>query len=76
MTEDQKGIYLEDNSSTEISIGQFRSSVIARIILINMKLKIHILLVVVLSAMGAVSASAQVDKRDVRKGNRDYKKAN
>ena len=41
-----------------------------------MKLKIHILLVVVLSAMGAVSASAQVDKRDVRRGNRDYKKAN
>ncbi len=39
-------------------------------------MKIHILLVVVLSAMGAVSASAQVDKRDVRKGNRDYKKAN
>ena len=41
-----------------------------------MKLKIHILLVVVLSAMGAVSASAQVDKRDVRRGNRDYKKSN
>lgn len=41
-----------------------------------MKLKIHILLVMVTLVLGAVSASAQVDKRDVRRGNRDYKKAN
>ena len=31
---------------------------------------------VVTLVVGTVSASAQVDKRDVRKGNRDYKKAN
>ena len=42
----------------------------------NMKLKIHILLMMVTLVIGAVSASAQVDKRDVRRGNRDYKKAN
>ena len=41
-----------------------------------MKLKIHILLSVVVALVGTVSASAQVDKRDVRRGNRDYKKAN
>ena len=74
--EDLEDIYLKDDSSTEISIGQFRSSVIARIILINMKLKIHILLSVVVALVGTVSVSAQVDKRDVRRGNRDYKKAN
>jgi tetratricopeptide (TPR) repeat protein len=42
----------------------------------NMRLKIHILLMVVALVVGTVSASAQVDKRDVRRGNRDYKKAN
>ena len=40
-----------------------------------MKLQKHILLIVVI-LVGAVSASAQVDKRDVRRGNRDYKKEN
>ena len=42
----------------------------------NMRLKRHILLIVVTLVVGAVSASAQVDKKDVRRGNRDYKKAN
>ena len=41
-----------------------------------MRLKKQILLVMVTLVLGAVSASAQVDKRDVRRGNRDYKKAN
>lgn len=40
-----------------------------------MKLQKHILLIVVI-LVGAVSAPAQVDKRDVRRGNRDYKKEN
>ena len=38
-------------------------------------MKIHILLMVV-ALVATVSASAQVDKRDVRRGNRDYKKEN
>ena len=41
-----------------------------------MSLKKYILLVMVTLVVGAVSASAQVDKKDVRRGNRDYKKAN
>ena len=41
-----------------------------------MRMKIQILLMVVALVVGTVSASAQVDKRDVRRGNRDYKKAN
>jgi Ca-activated chloride channel family protein len=40
-----------------------------------MKMKSYIL-IGVLMVMSALTAGAQVDKRDVRRGNRDYKKEN
>ena len=68
----QDDIYLGDSA-------RLRSSVIAKTTMFinkSMKIKRHILLVMVILVVGAVSASAQVDKRDVRRGNRDYKKTN